>query len=418
MLATDATNPAFMQRLRHRLEQHDRQGLVRSKLLREGPCQPVQRFADDDLISFCSNDYLGLANHPSVIAALQEGASRYGVGSGGSHLVTGHCAAHHALEQALAEHTGRERALLFSTGYMANVGVINALMGQGGVVLQDALNHASLLDGGWLSRARSIRYRHNDMSSLQDLLVQHQHEHCLVVSDGVFSMDGDVAPLPELTALASRYGAGLMVDDAHGFACLGATGRGVIELFPEHGGIVLSQALPVLVGTFGKALGTAGAFVAGDAALIAYLEQFTRSYVFTTAMPPALALATLASLQVSQTESWRRQRLQALITRFRQATSAMALPVLDSHSAVQAVVLGDIDATLAASAVMRDHGLQVSAIRPPTVPRGEARLRITLSAAHSDEQFDLLIRALGAIDEQYRDRRARCLDGGGKDGKG
>ena len=301
---------------------------------------------------------------------------------------------------------------------MANVGVINALMGQGGVVLQDALNHASLLDGGWLSRARSIRYRHNDMSSLQDLLVQHQHEHCLVVSDGVFSMDGDVAPLPELTALASRYGAGLMVDDAHGFACLGATGRGVIELFPEHGGIVLSQALPVLVGTFGKALGTAGAFVAGDAALIAYLEQFTRSYVFTTAMPPALALATLASLQVSQTESWRRQRLQALITRFRQATSAMALPVLDSHSAVQAVVLGDIDETLAASAVMRDHGLQVSAIRPPTVPRGEARLRITLSAAHSDEQFDLLIRALGAIDEQYRARRARCLDGGGKDGKG
>ena len=363
----------------------------------------MQQFGQRELVSFCSNDYLGLANHPEVIAAWQEGAAHYGVGSGGSHLVTGHCRAHQALEQALAEFTGRERALLFSTGYMANTGVINALMNEGGVVLQDALNHASLLDGGWLSRARSIRYPHNDMQALAQLLAQHQHEQCLVVSDGVFSMDGDVAPLPEMAGLAAAHGAGLMIDDAHGLGCLGASGRGTIELFPEHssGGVINARELPVLVGTFGKALGTAGAFVAGDAVLIEYLEQFARSYVFTTAMPPALAMATLTSLRVSQAESWRRERLQLLIRRFRQAMSGMAFPVLESHSAVQAVVLGDVDTTLAASALLRDHGLQVSAIRPPTVPRGEARLRITLSAVHTDAQFDQLIQALAVVNRHY-----------------
>ncbi|MEX0739381.1 MAG: 8-amino-7-oxononanoate synthase [Pseudohongiella sp.] len=404
---------AFAQRLQHRLDAHEHQGLMRNRLLREGPCDAVQRFACGELVSFCSNDYLGLANHPLVIAALQEGAARYGVGSGGSHLVTGHCEAHHALEEALAEFTGRDRALLFSTGYMANIGVINALMSDGGVVLQDALNHASLLDGGWLSRARSIRYPHNDMDALHALLTRHQNQPCLIVSDGVFSMDGDVAPLPMLAKLAAGSGAGLMIDDAHGFACLGATGRGIVELFPEHSGsgaVMTQHELPVLVGTFGKALGTAGAFVAGDTTLIKYLEQFARSYVYTTAMPPALALATLASLRVSQQEDWRRQRLQALILKFRQAMRGMAFPVLDSHSAVQAVVLGDVAATLAASAIMRDHGLQVSAIRPPTVPRGEARLRITLSAAHTDAQFDQLVQALTVVNEQYRASAAGTRD--------
>ncbi|MBC53134.1 MAG: 8-amino-7-oxononanoate synthase [Gammaproteobacteria bacterium] len=408
-----ATHSGFMSRLQQRLEAHGRQGLVRHKLLREGPCAAVQRFGQHERVSFCSNDYLGLANHPAVIAAWQEGAARYGVGSGGSHLVTGHCRAHQALEQALAEFTGRERALLFSTGYMANIGVINALMHEGGVVLQDALNHASLLDGGWLSRARSIRYPHNDMQALADLLVQHQQDPCLIVSDGVFSMDGDVAPLPEMARLATAHGAGLMIDDAHGIACLGDRGRGVIELFPEHSGrgnVLTARELPVLVGTFGKALGTAGAFVAGDAVLIEYLEQFARSYVFTTAMPPALAVATLTSLRVSQDESWRRERLQLLIRRFRQAMADMAFPVLDSHSAVQAVVLGDVDTTLAASALLRDHGLQVSAIRPPTVPRGEARLRITLSAVHTDTQFDQLLQALMVVNDRFIASRSRSAN--------
>lgn len=415
MPALTQQNAGFIQRLRHRLEAHELQGLMRSKLLRVGPCEAVQRFSQGDLVSFCSNDYLGLANHPDVITALHEGATRYGVGSGGSHLVTGHCAIHRELEQAVAEFTGRDRALLFSTGYMANLGVINALMSEGGVVLQDALNHASLLDGGWLSRGRSIRYRHNDMNALSDLLAQYQQHGCLIVSDGVFSMEGDMAPLPALTKLASAHGAGLMIDDAHGFACLGKTGKGVIEMFPEHSGIgaLISQSeLPVLVGTFGKALGTAGAFVAGDAVLIDYLEQFACSYIFTTAMPPALASATLASLRVSQSEIWRRARLQMLIGKFRHATQAMALPVLESLSAVQAVVLGDVSATLAASAIMRDHGLQVSAIRPPTVPRGEARLRITLSAAHTDAQFDRLLQALSVVNEYYCTSQARKADAG------
>lgn len=413
MPAPDHSSSRFMSRLQHRLEVHGQQGLIRNKLLRDGPCAAVQQFGQRQLVSFCSNDYLGLANHPAVVAAWQEGAARYGVGSGGSHLVTGHCRAHQALEQALAEFTGRERALLFSTGYMANIGVINALMNEGGVVLQDALNHASLLDGGWLSRARSIRYPHNDMQALAQLLAQHQHGQCLIVSDGVFSMDGDVAPLPEMARLAAAHGAGLMVDDAHGIACMGASGRGVIELFPEHSGgqgVMTAHELPVLVGTFGKALGTAGAFVAGDAVLIEYLEQFARSYVFTTAMPPALAMATLTSLRVSQAECWRRERLQLLIQRFRQAMSGMAFPVLDSHSAVQAVVLGDVDTTLAASALLRDHGLQVSAIRPPTVPRGEARLRITLSAVHTDAQFEQLIQALAMVNERYIASQSRSVN--------
>lgn len=374
--------------------QHELRGLRRQKLLRTGPCDVVQRFAGDDLVSFCSNDYLGLANHPQVIEALQEGAARYGVGSGGSHLVTGHCDAHHQLEEALAAFTRRDRALLFSTGYMANTGIINALMPEGGVVLQDSLNHASLLDGGWLSRAQSLRYPHNDMAALKELLKKYHGQPILVVSDGVFSMDGDLAPVAELVQLTSEFGAGLMIDDAHGLGCLGEQGRGVLELF--------SQAdVPVLVGTFGKALGTAGAFVAGDAGLIEYLEQFTRSYVFTTAMPPALAMATLTSLHLMQQEGWRRERLRQLIQRFRAGVSDMAFPVLASDSAVQAIVLGSVEDTLAASALLREHGLQVSAIRPPTVPRGESRLRVTLSAAHTDEQLDRLLSALAEVSDNY-----------------
>lgn len=384
----------FLEKLDRRLEQHEQQGLRRQKLLRTGPCDAVQRFAGDELVSFCSNDYLGLANHPQVIQALQEGAARYGVGSGGSHLVTGHCDAHRLLEEAVAAFTGRDRALLFSTGYMANTGIINALMPEGGVVLQDALNHASLLDGGWLSRAQSLRYPHNDMAALKQLLKKYRGQPTLVVSDGVFSMDGDFAPVAELVQLAAEFGAGLMIDDAHGLGTVGRQGQGVLEVF--------SQAdVPVLVGTFGKALGTAGAFVAGDTGLIEYLEQFARSYVFTTAMPPALAMATLASLRLVQQEEWRRERLQHLIKRFRAGVHDMAFPVLASDSAVQAVVLGGVKETLAASALLREHGLQVSAIRPPTVPRGESRLRITLSAAHTDEQLDRLLSALAEVSDTY-----------------
>lgn len=399
----------LLSRLRQGLQQREAESLMRQRLLRDGRCGRVQLFEHGSLISFCSNDYLGLAGHPAVISALQAGASRYGVGSGASHLVTGHCYAHHALEEELAAFTGRDKALLFSTGYMANVGIINALVPQGGHVIHDALNHASLLDGGWLSRGSSTRFAHADMGALESCLSALDGDGArLIVSDGVFSMDGDVAKLPELMTLGDRYGAALMIDDAHGFGCLGAHGAGVIGLFPqlaESNDLVSPASLPVLVGTLGKTLGTAGAFVAGDADLIDYLQQFARTYVYTTAMPPALAEATRASLRLVSQESWRRQRLQDLIHRFRQGVADLGLPLLDSQTPIQAIVLGESSAALAASALMRQRGLQVSAIRPPTVPQGQARLRITLSAAHSDADVEQLMLVLTELSEDYHSNR-------------
>jgi 8-amino-7-oxononanoate synthase len=384
--------PRWRDGLTQRMQDRQRQGLIRQRLQRQGPCQPLQDFGGQPLISFCSNDYLGLANHPEVVAAFRSAAMEYGVGSGASHMVTGHCRVHDQLEEELADFTGRDRSLLFSTGYMANMGVINALTDSSSLVLQDALNHASLLDGGWLSRARSRRYQHANLEAL-DLELKTGDSPCLIVSDGVFSMDGDVAPLSGLVALAHRYGAGLMIDDAHCIGCLGAGGRGVIAM-ENNGGIISQHDLPVLVGTFGKAFGTAGAFVAGDKALIDYIEQFARTYVFTTAMPPALAAATRASLRLIREDVWRRQRLQSLIAMFRQEAERLGLNVLQSQSPVQALVIGDVDKTMQASQFLRARGLQVSAIRPPTVPDGSARLRITLSAVHSDAQLQQLLNAL------------------------
>jgi 8-amino-7-oxononanoate synthase len=310
-------------------------------------------------------------------------------------MVTGHCRVHDQLEEELAAFTGRDRALLFSTGYMANIGVINALTDANSVVLQDSLNHASLLDGGWLSRARSRRFEHTNLTALEREL-QATDSACLIVSDGVFSMDGDIAPLPGMIDLARRYGAGLMIDDAHGMGCLGAGGRGVIAM-GQSGDIISQQDLPVLIGTFGTAFGTAGAFVAGDKALIDYIEQFARSYVFTTAIPPALAAATRVSLRLIQQEGWRRQRLQSLIATFRYQACKLGLNLLPSQSPVQALLIGDVEKTMQASQYLRTRGLQVSAIRPPTVPVGSARLRITLSSAHSDEQLQQLLDALAAM---------------------
>lgn len=387
-----ASLPGWRAGLQQRMLERQQQGLLRQRLQRQGPCQPEQNFAGQRLISFCSNDYLGLSNHPDVVAAFRDAASEYGVGSGASHMVTGHCRVHDQLEEELAAFTGRDRALLFSTGYMANMGVINALTDTSSLVLQDALNHASLLDGGWLSKARSRRYDHRNLDALEREL-QASASPCLIVSDGVFSMDGDIAPLAGMIALAHRYGAGLMVDDAHGMGCLGAGGRGVIATGCD-GKIISQQDLPVLVGTFGKAFGTAGAFVAGDTALIDYIEQFARTYVFTTALPPALAAATRISLQLIQQEEWRRLRLQTLIAGFRQQVSYLGLNLLPSQSPVQALVIGDVDKTMQASHYLRTRGLQISAIRPPTVPVGGARLRITLSALHTDAQLQQLVDAL------------------------
>ncbi|MGE8476839.1 8-amino-7-oxononanoate synthase [Pseudomonas sp. EZ-C24] len=340
------------------------------------------------LLAFCNNDYLGLANHPEVIAAWRAGAERWGVGGGASHLVIGHSTPHHQLEEALAELTGRPRALLFSTGYMANLGAITALVGQGDTVLQDRLNHASLLDGGLLSGARFNRYLHNDAQSLASRL-QRATGNTLVVTDGVFSMDGDLADLPALAATARAANAWLMVDDAHGLGTLGANGGGIVE----HFGLGLDQ-VPVLIGTLGKACGTAGAFVAGSDDLIEALVQFARPYIYTTSQPPALACATLKSLQLLRDESWRREQLAALIHQFREGAEQIGLQLMDSQTPIQPILIGDSGRAVRLSQMLRERGLLVTAIRPPTVPAGSARLRVTLSAAHTEAQVQLLLNAL------------------------
>jgi 8-amino-7-oxononanoate synthase len=342
------------------------------------------------LINFCSNDYLGLSTHPEVVRAFQDAAAKYGVGSGASHLVTGHGPEHEALEQALAAFTGREKALVYSTGYMANLGVIGALADQTATVVADKLNHASLIDGARLTRAHSLRYAHGDSGHARELLaaLDESIDTRLVITDGVFSMDGDLAPLPELARAARDFGAWLVVDDAHGLGVVGARGRGVCEHFG-----LSADDVPVLVGTFGKAFGTFGAFVAGDADLIDFLIQKSRTYIYTTALPPAVAAATRAALEVSQRESWRREKVLALAERFRRGLPEV-FPDSRPGTAIQPVILGEPERAVAISKTLEAQGFLVSAIRPPTVPAGTARLRVTLSAAHEEAQVDALIAAL------------------------
>ncbi|TWC33241.1 8-amino-7-oxononanoate synthase [Pseudomonas sp. SJZ079] len=362
--------------------------LYRQRPLLDSPQGPLVRVDGRELLAFCSNDYLGLANHPQVIEAWRAGAQRWGVGGGASHLVIGHSTPHHELEEALAAFTGRPRALLFSTGYMANLGAVTALLGQGDTVLEDRLNHASLLDAGLLSGARFSRYLHNDAHSLAGRLAK-ANGNTLVVTDGVFSMDGDLADLPALCAAAKQRDAWVMVDDAHGFGPLGASGGGIVE----HFGLGQDD-VQVLVGTLGKAFGTAGAFVAGSDELIDTLVQFARPYIYTTSQPPALACATLKSLELLRTEHWRREHLATLIQRFRAGAEAIGLSLVDSPTPIQPIMVGDSDRALRLSQMLRERGLLVTAIRPPTVPAGSARLRVTLSAAHSVAQLELLLEAL------------------------
>ncbi|HEN8711988.1 MULTISPECIES: 8-amino-7-oxononanoate synthase [Pseudomonas] len=371
-----------------RLAERRAADLYRQRPLLQSPQGPNVVVDGQPLLAFCSNDYLGLANHPEVIAAWQAGAERWGVGGGASHLVVGHSTPHHQVEEALAELTGRPRALLFSTGYMANLGAITALVGQGDTVLQDRLNHASLLDGGLLSGARFNRYLHNDAVSLANRLGK-ACGNTLVVTDGVFSMDGDLADLPALAEVARARGAWLMVDDAHGLGTLGAHGGGIVE----HFGLGIDD-VPVLIGTLGKACGTAGAFVAGSDDLIEALVQFARPYIYTTSQPPALACATLKSLELLRRETWRREHLAGLIRQFREGAVQIGLQLMDSPTPIQPILIGDSAQALRLSQMLRERGLLVTAIRPPTVPAGSARLRVTLSAAHSEAQVQLLLNAL------------------------
>jgi 8-amino-7-oxononanoate synthase len=349
------------------------------------------------LLNFCSNDYLGLAADARVRAAFKAGIDRWGTGSGASHLVCGHMRVHHELEEALAAYTRRPRALLFSSGYAANVGTINALTSTGDHVFEDRLNHASLLDGGWLSRASFHWFRHRDAAHLAGKLSAAEDGRKLVVTDGTFSMDGELCHLDELVPLAARHSAWLMVDDAHGLGVHGAGGCGVVD--PERWN---TRDVPVLVGTLGKAFGTAGAFVAGDEALIETLIQRARNYVYTTALPPAIAAATLASLQIVMQEDWRREHLDSLVGRFRTGARSLGLALADSATPIQPIVLGDPGAAVAVSAALEARGMLVGAIRPPTVPKGTSRLRVTFTATHTDEDVDRLLSGLAAVMDRGR----------------
>ncbi|MCU7843963.1 MAG: 8-amino-7-oxononanoate synthase [Candidatus Thiodiazotropha sp. (ex Monitilora ramsayi)] len=383
---------ANMQVLSNALEKRRDSSLYRQRKVAETAQQPEMRIDGRNLLTFCSNDYLGLANHPDVIRAFQQGAADYGTGSGAAHLITGHTRAHHALEEALADFTGRPRVLLFSTGYMANLGIASALLDRNDRLYEDRLNHASLIDAGQLSRAKMLRYQHADTESLQRLLEAGDGGKTLIATDGVFSMDGDLAPLPQLAELAQSHNAWLMVDDAHGIGVLGDQGRGALS----HFGLG-AQEVPILMGTLGKALGTFGAFVAGSEALIETLIQQARSYIYTTAPPPAIAEATRESLRIATQESWRRERLKTLIEQFRVSAKSMGLPLMDSHTPIQPIVAGSASQALAWSQQLEEAGILVSAIRPPTVPEGSARLRITFSANHTERHLQRLLDALSYL---------------------
>ncbi|MES9922876.1 MAG: 8-amino-7-oxononanoate synthase [Candidatus Thiodiazotropha endolucinida] len=381
-----------MKGLAEALQKRRHDGLYRSRRVVSTAQQPELVVDGKRVIAFCSNDYLGLANHPEVVEAMQRAAGNYGVGSGAAHLITGHSNSHHRLEETLAEYTGRSRVLLFSTGYMANIGVISALLKQGDRLFEDRLNHASLLDAGQLTRARMQRYRHADPESLRNQLKGSEEGQALIATDGVFSMDGDLAPLPSLVELARRHQAWLMVDDAHGLGVLGEDGGGILSHFDLD-----SDDVPILMGTLGKGFGTYGAFVAGSEELIETLIQHARSYIYTTAPPAALAEATLVSLRLARQESWRRERLQDLIARFRQSVRQIGLPLLDSMTPIQPILAGSSRQAVAWSRLLEKQGVLVSAIRPPTVPDGSARLRITLSANHTERQLVRLLDALSTL---------------------
>jgi len=366
--------------------------LYRSRQIIDGPQGPTVQINGVAFDNFSSNDYLGLANHPAVIKTFQQAAEHYGVGSGSAHLICGHSAEHHALEEELAEFTGRERALVFSTGYMANLGAIAGLVQKGDEVFQDKLNHASLIDGGRISGAGVKRFSHSDMSRLQQLLETSSADKKLIVSDGVFSMDGDEANIKDLVVLAGKSKAMLMIDDAHGMGVLGESGAGLIE---KYG--LSQQQVPILMATFGKALGTSGAFVAGSEELIETLIQKARTYIFTTAMPAAVMAATRESLKIAQQETWRRDKLTSLVVRFRRGAEQLGLSLMPSETPIQPVILGSNSAVLSASSYLKEKGILVGAIRHPTVRKSTERLRITLSAIHSESQVDNLLLRLEEV---------------------
>jgi 8-amino-7-oxononanoate synthase len=370
----------------------DAQALRRRRRVVGSPCAPELVVDGRPVLAFCSNDYLGLANAPELVEAAQEGARLYGVGSGASPLINGHMTPHAALERRLAEFTGFERALLFSTGYLANLGVVPALAGRGDAIFSDRLNHASLIDAARLARAELNVYPHLDLSALEASLAASRAKRKLVITDSVFSMDGDLAPLPGLLAIAERHGAWLLVDDAHGFGLLGPQGRGAAA----HYGLDSPHLL--VMGTLGKAAGAAGAFVAGTENAVEWILQKARTYIFSTAEPPLIAHALLTGLRLIEQGDARRQHLAERIAQLRGSLKLKRWRLLKSETAIQPLVIGDNAETMAVAHHLFERGLWVPGIRPPTVPAGTARLRITLSAAHTGAQVAQLVEALNEIE--------------------
>ncbi len=372
----------------------DTRGLRRQRRILDSPQSAHVVVDGRAAVAFCSNDYLGLAADPRLVAAARDGAQRYGVGAGASHLILGHTAPHQKLEETLARFVRLPRALLFSSGYMANIGIVTALAGRADAVFADKLNHASLNDAALLSRAQFRRYAHGDLAALERLLAASAARRKLVVTDAVFSMDGDIAPVPELLRLCERFDAWLVLDDAHGFGVLGARGGGVLRHFN------LASPRIIYMATLGKAAGVSGAFVGGAADVIEMLVQRARTYIYTTATPPLLAHALIASVEIIAAEQWRRDALARLIDQLKQGVAGLRWRLLPSSTAIQPLVIGGNDEALRVAAALAARGVQVPAIRPPTVPQGSARLRISLSAAHSDEDVAHLIEALCEVEKK------------------
>lgn len=385
-------------RLSLQLEELAARDLLRSRRVLEGPQGAHVILGGREYIAFCSNDYLGLANHPRINAAAIAAVQRFGVGAGASPMVTGHNSLHQRVEEKLAAFAGMPRALLFPSGYQANIGAVTSLAGRGDAVFSDKLNHASLIDGVRLSRAEAVRYSHGNVEALARSLAASDAKVKLVVTDGVFSMDGDIAPLPEILALCERHDAWLLVDDAHGLGVLGASGRGILEHFQRE---MQDSAMPgryspriVYVGTLGKAAGVAGAFVAGQEDVVETVLQHARTYMFSTAGPALLAAAVEESLDVIRDEAWRRTHLAELIAALKSGLTGSGARLAPSATPVQPLIVGANATALAFADALRERGILVPAIRPPTVPVGTARLRISLSAAHSFEDVHKLVEAL------------------------
>lgn len=365
------------------LIQHEQKGLYRERKALQSLAGMQRRYNDKKICCFSSNDYLGLAKHPAVIKSFKQAADDYGVGSGSSYFLGAYHRFHHELELALAEFLNFPKVLVFSTGYMANLGILGSLLQRSAAIFADKLSHASLIDAAKLTGALFKRYPHNKLESLEKHLMQSVAKQKFIMTDGIFSMDGDIALLPPLIEIAQRFSSTLLIDDAHGIGVLGKNGVGICEHFgckPD-----------ILSGGFGKAFGCFGGFVAANEVIIENLIQFARPYMYTTALPPALAKAARTSLLLFQAESWRREKLQSLIAYFKQMAQQLALPILPSQTPIQPILIKNTEQTMALSAYLLQNGFLVSAIRPPTVPENTSRLRISLSALHSENEIDRLL---------------------------